>query len=640
MSSHTFKAPLSLRVLPWQSSIRPTSPPARQSSKLRQVQPRPTPQESPELYGYNQIPSISSTIRLVELLPGDDTHIHSWMHFANLNNLSSFVIDGKRRSYEALSYTWDTQTLPNPIFCDSKILHVTQNVYDALHALRRATTSRMLWIDAICINQADIEERSHQVALMRLVYNRAALVISWIGKETENTALAFNMIDKIVSDHISADLSLKSAPEAIWDKRAMDAMGLPHFPSNEWAALAKIFESPYFRRIWVVQEVVVSSNAIVRCGQLTTRWDYVEYVARSLLSTGWVRALKQIYGSGVTPNFVQTISDVQNGFHELVGGQGIPLSLLLSATRRFLATDPRDKIIALVGMADHRSLGNSTSAMLDYSKSIMDLYVAVTTQLMRKEQSLNLLSSVEDGLDRRVSGLPSWVPDYSVGQRTTLLGSSIRVRHLNFHAAGRTLASIRWTSDSRVLAVDGFCHGEIEVASTESLEQHSEDMQLVLGWLQIAEPLIRRGIISIDAFWRTLIGDHGRHIYPAPDQYGTHFERYIQHANARAQGYPDMSRMDETTENHRAGNPLLYQAALGYLAPHRKFFRTKKGFIGLGPRSMRQGDLVCILHGGRVPFILRKEGSHYRLVGESYVHGIMEGEAMTKDAEVREFVIH
>ena len=561
------------------------------------------------------------------------------MYFADLDNISSFVVDGKRRSYEALSYTWHTQTLSKTIFCDSKILHVTQNVYDALHALRRTTTSRMLWIDAICINQADIEERSHQVALMRLVYNRATLVISWIGKETENTALAFHMIDKIVSDHISADLSLKSAPDAIWEERAMDAMGLPHFPSDEWAALAKFFESPYFRRIWVVQEVVVSSNAIVRCGPLTIRWDYVEYVARSLLSTGWVRALKRIYGSDVTPNFVQTISNVKDGFSELVGGRGIPLSLLLSATRRFQATDPRDKIIALVGIADHRSLGSSTSAVFDYSKSIADLYIEVTGHLMRKERSLNLLSSVEDSLDRRVRGLPSWVPDYSVWQRATILGSSIRVQHLNFHVAGRTLVSMRWTSDSHVLVVDGFCHDEIEAVSTESLEQHSEDMRVVLGWLQIAEPLIRRGTLGIDAFWRTLIGDQGRHIYPAPEQYGTHFERYIQHANARARGYPDMSRIDETTENRKADNPLLYQAALGYLAPHRKFFRTKKGFIGLGPRSMRQGDLVCILYGGRVPFILRKEGNHYRLVGESYVHGIMEGEAVTKDNEVREFVL-
>ena len=419
----------------------------------------------------------------------------------------------------------------------------------------------------------------------------------------------------------------------------MNAIGLPRFPSFEWEALAKLFERTYFRRIWVVQEIVVASNAVIRCGSLTISWEYVEYMARSLLATGWVRALKQVYGFNVIPNFVQTISNIKASFSELNGGRGVPLSLLLSASRSFQAIDPRDKIMALVGLSDHRSLGSSASTLLDYSKADEDLYIEVTAHLMRRERSLNLLSSVEDISDRTMN-LPSWVPNYRVWQRHTILGSSIRVAHLNFNAAGRTQVSASWASDGRVLAVDGYTYDTIENVSVNSLDRQIEDKNVILEWLQVAEPLIRRGIIGIEAFWRTLIGDQGSHIFPAPKQYGTHFESYLFHAKARNQGYPKMPKIRKSGDASNAAHPLVYQAALGYVAPNRKFLTTTKGLIGLGPRSMQPDDLICIMSGGRVPYILRKEGGHYRLVGESYVHGLMEGQAIQKGITFRSFLIH
>ncbi|MCJ1454648.1 hypothetical protein MMC28_005001 [Mycoblastus sanguinarius] len=605
--------------------------------KLRRIQFARPQQASSEFYSYTPLRRPGSNIRLIEILPGDGVYILCKLHIADLDNITSFAIDGKPRTYEALSYTWDHQTLAKTVICDGKVLYVAQNIYDALHTLRRPTSSRIFWIDAICINQSDTDERSHQVGLMRFIYNRATLVTSWLGKEDEYTAPAINLIDRIVKNHVSADVSLKAHPSAIWDNRMMDKMDLPHFPSFEWEALAQLFKQAYFRRIWVVQEMVVASKAVVRCGFMTIRWDYVEYIAQSLLSTGWVRALKQVYGSEVTPQFAQTISNCKGSFSELRGGQGIPLSLLLSATRRFQATDPKDKVIALVGLADHRSLGVSASTILNYSKPVANLYTEITGYLIHNERSLNLLSSVEDISDRRVAGLPSWVPDYSVRQHPTILGTSIRVAHLNFHAAGDTSVSVRWPPSSRVLFVDGFCYDDAEIVSTDSLEQHSDDKHVIRQWLQIAEPLIRRGVIGIDEFWMTIIGNQRTDIYPASEQYGTHLERYVSHATTARQG--SLGAKD-ARDHSTTANSLFSQAALGYLAPCRKFFTTKGGCIGLGPRSMRPEDLVCILSGGRVPFVLREEGNYHRLVGESYVLGLMDGQAVKNKTMFREFRLH
>ncbi len=118
-----------------------------------------------------------------------------------------------------------------------------------------------------------------------------------------------------------------------------------------------------------------------------------------------------------------------------------------------------------------------------------------------------------------------------------------------------------------------------------------------------------------------------------------HFENYHAHAIARKAGSPGVPRSQERLTVSEMANSLLQQAALGYVTLYRKLFTTKKGTIGLGPRSMRPGDLVCILSGGRVPFIVRAEGSYFRLAGKSYVHGLMEGQAVKDEIEIQEFVL-
>ena len=610
-------------------------PPKRQSHKSSCYKVR----QSYDRYSYNQLPKDGSKIRLIELLAGDDPHIHCKMHIVDLEGAQSHPNNGRYGRYEALSYTWQSQTLSDYIICDGKVLYVTQILYDALRTLRRATASRLLWIDQLCINQEDVTERSCQVRLMRLIYNRADLVIAWLGPEDEYTAAAFQLVQTMLTKHVSPDVSLDAEPEVIWDKQQMDAMGLPHFPSFAWEALARLFERPYFRRTWVVQELVVASDTIIRCGSFTISWEYVEYIARSLLATGWIRALKKVYGSNCIPNYVQTISNIKGSFAELKGGPGIPLSLLLNASRRFGATDPRDKAIALVGMADHRSLGSSATAVLDYSKSVEDLYTEVTGHLIIRERSLNLLSSVEDIVDRVFMCLPSWVPNYSIWQRHTILGSSIRVPHLNFYAAGNTPVVARWQTGSRVLELDGICYDTIETVSTNSLDRQTEDEDVILEWLYLTEPLIRRGF-RIEGFWRALIGGRNKGDFPGPEQYGTPFDSYLAPAKARHQGHTQILDTRRRQDSSGITNPLVNQATLGYVAPHRKFFTTTKDLIGLGPRSMCTGDIICIMSGGRVPYVLREERNHHRLIGEAYVHGLMEGQAVDANTTFHRMWIH
>ena len=111
-----------------------------------------------ESYSYTPLPPDSSTIRLVEILPGRNDRIRSRLHHSN--RTGSF---GPRTPYEALSYTWNTRAANEFIWCDDKVLPVSSNVYNALHKIRRTDTSIVLWVDAICIDQSCVQERNQQV---------------------------------------------------------------------------------------------------------------------------------------------------------------------------------------------------------------------------------------------------------------------------------------------------------------------------------------------------------------------------------------------------------------------------------------------------------------------------------------------
>ncbi|MCJ1241658.1 hypothetical protein MMC14_009664 [Varicellaria rhodocarpa] len=591
-----------------------------------------------ERYQYDPLPKEISVIRLVELLPGKDDELQCKIHHADLDNLPRSSIDpGQRLTYEALSYTWNSAVFRKSIRCDGKILSITQNLYDALRRLRQLDASRVFWIDAICINQSDVGERNHQVGLIRSIYMRASQVVPWLGEEDEHTGTAFDLVRKLSTNDEYLEVTLKADPSAIWDNHVMEDMGLPHFPSYEWLALAKLFERAYFQRIWIIQELVVSANAVVRCGSLTIRWENIESAARLLISTGLFRALVKTYGHSVRPSFVKTISNCRLSFHELQGGPGMTFSLLLCSTRRFQATDPRDKVIALMGLARNPNPTFPNSIEPDYSKKTAELYRDVTGRVITEEQNLSLISSVEDQSDRQKHELPSWVPDYGYCQRVSILGLSLR--SVKFRAAGETKVSVKWTEGSSVIMINGFRQDKVDKVSDGSLDYIPNDRGLVLDWLDMTEPLILNKSLKIDAFWRTLIANNIAHAYPAPVEYQNHFESFLGFTDKRNQRYLKSLGLEKVASPNPA-NPSLFQAYMGYVAPRRKFFTTQNGLIGLGPRSIQSGDSVCILSGGLVPFILRKGNAGYRLVGESYIHGLMEGQAVQESTQFEEFLVH
>jgi hypothetical protein len=151
--------------------------------------------------------------------------------------------------YEALSYTWGDMTITESITLNNHAIQVTRNLAAVLRRLRGRTRKRYLWVDAICINQADILERKSQVMKMKMIYEKSMQVLVWLGEEAGGSGAAMDLIDKM-TDADTPDEWVRASlerPEDLW----------------QWQALGHLFARPYWRRVWIRQEVAVAADIYV-----------------------------------------------------------------------------------------------------------------------------------------------------------------------------------------------------------------------------------------------------------------------------------------------------------------------------------------------------------------------------------------
>lgn len=190
--------------------------------------------------------------------------------------------------YDALSYTWGSSANASPIDCNGRSLWVTANVIDALRRLRHVDKERRIWIDQICINQSDMFERQVQIRLMRFIYCASRKVVVWLGRDDANSATAFNMLERITKNHCP-DMDISSTQRSsTWQTwQEVQDMG---YTTEDWAALNSLFSRPWFTRVWVFQEVVISrpdaQSLTLLCGSWEVSWIKVVQVALWVVNGG------------------------------------------------------------------------------------------------------------------------------------------------------------------------------------------------------------------------------------------------------------------------------------------------------------------------------------------------------------------
>ena len=188
--------------------------------------------------------------------------------------------------YEALSYTWDADFPQGGLYtirCSDVNIFVKANLFNALKRLRPSDGSRTLWIDAICIDQSNLQEKGEQVALMNEIYALAEEVIIWLGEEEETDALAFDAIFR-VEDYFQHRVSDTNLMLDLY-RSEEGPHELLRYENPGWSAICQVLRKRCFNRVWVVQEVVMARKALVVCGSHSIPWPRFESIIHRVAST-------------------------------------------------------------------------------------------------------------------------------------------------------------------------------------------------------------------------------------------------------------------------------------------------------------------------------------------------------------------
>ncbi len=557
--------------------------------------------------------------------------------------------------YDALSYTWGAPNFPQTITIRSSRIPITQHLFDALQHLRHPTKEISIWVDALCINQKDeTGEKEKQIFWMRDIYANAQKVIIWLGSGDGTTGKALELIHRAALRARDETKDMSELASESYDESRNTRQGFPaRDAKEEWEPLYSFLSLPWFTRVWIVQEVVSARSAVMMIGDVELA--YSDFCAAIIFFQRKGYSFLTRDGD-LIKNTLVTVHNSRIGRSDSAP-KATSLLLLLQLTRKFLATDPRDKVYALLGMTK-----GSSEFPSDYKTEVRKVFIATIWYLLAKETEpgedpLGFLSEVSHGLGKIDDAFPSWVPRWHVPPTCHL-----KIRRLPdfFNAGGqnRDASNIQFPEEE-TLKLGGFVVGEIQ-SNTEcvALEDNwTGDTLNMLGlfssmhqFLMEFEESYPTGEDIYDVLAQVLaIGGLGK-------QFGAlHYLDLFMEVWSRveheltttgsfevletlAEGFEgvffEFDWRTQARQGSRRVDPSFF-TTMKYIMVGRKPLWTTEGHIGLGPGIVLPGDKVCVFYGGEVPYILRPIGDQFQLVGECYLHGIMNGEGMNQDRWVR-----
>lgn len=616
-----------------------------------------------ELYKYKDLPVLQSRqIRLLTVHPlskDPESIVTCTLTTHDLNNASA------KPTFFALSYTWGppyredqevhvSREKPRQIICNEQIKEVSENLYEFLQhwALgQNQTLQGLAWIDAISINQGNISERSQQVLLMGDIYKAASRVVVWLGRDDSTTKSAFDLMNGLRSLSLEEKIALSS-----YEVEAEHANALQDI--DHWKALANLFQRAWFNRAWIIQEVVFATSAIVLCGNHSISWDILVEISHFITTTHWSNFLQDIASSGATQSALPSMHKVPASLAAAQRTWKSPhhegLLYALIRARPSECKDPRDKVYSQLGLGE-------ASILPDYGMPINEVYIRTARYILEHSGSLLLLTCVEGKEFQTIENLPSWAPDWSV---TKYLGLRV-TGYRHFSAAGTRPQrfTLSMDGDKHILSIEATKLDDI-VDICEAKKELRESLHCSVFWDVVSKlpTTAANGQSRGEVIWRTLMTNRGRDlqtekiVYPAAsDLVELSFRDWVLWRFAKTPDsqafFPAPSSIDSTLPTNeeireartqhlkdpgfvsnlarRASIFDLHYSHSMCLRP----FRTKQGYFGLGTQSLQNNDSVWIVPGCRVPLLFRQiEGSErFQLVGGAYVHGVMDGEYLSRD---------
>lgn len=304
---------------------------------------------------------------MLEVFPGqEDGPIQGPLSRAILNTNPKYI---------ALSYTWGDAKERCLISIDDRQLSVTASLYSAIRRIRCIGDRLPLWVDAICINEEDIQERELQVGMMGQIYKQAQVVLADIGEETNDSELGLNHGMKVhgALARLGNSARIKSVDE-------YESHGLPPLGDVGWAAWSRLLTRPWFTRLWIIQEYALPSNVIMLCGKRLLASDVIATTVNMMHKYGVAEYNRPIVDYPLRLQATkgsQKISTLSVIRQAVLDGRDLDFLYLLKFVRGCNVPDPKDIVYGLLGLASDSDV---LQIKIDYSEnfSAERLYQEVT----------------------------------------------------------------------------------------------------------------------------------------------------------------------------------------------------------------------------------------------------------------------
>lgn len=593
--------------------------------------------------------------------------------------------------YEALSYTWGRSYSPRHIFLNGSLFAITPSLYGALKRLRRNDASRVLWVDALSIDQSNIPERGKQVLLMKLIYSCASNVIIWLGEDS-------------VSSRHAMDL-LCSASEQVDPHTWLSDRLKTTFQSDitQWKALLSLFKRDYWSRVWIIQETAVATNLDIVCGSLSCKWEVAVAAQNAWMNFKAVAVSRE----------QQDIIDSMEGFTQaertpvslilIPRNNGpVPLSInrhnvslartsslvgLLQENWTAVATDPRDGIFALLGLANDCQ---TPTLSADYSLSLWETYMRTMNFLLENYGNLDIIAYSGIHLlpiPPSFYRAPSWAPTFywaweapstavysqylykihpdkfraSSNRKavaTFLPQRKLFDKILGINRAILKAQSCRIDRISRRLFDPPRIGTVVQQTESKTLQKKlhiastwaGEDRELVDDIRLLYHDFVLDGELSshdqsaegklqnerkTETLWRTLVFNRNIDGTVAPDTWSSIFAVILQGPSLLPVEF-EASQIGLSADNRVIAyiQPFL-QATRQLRTGKRWLFETDGGRLGVANYGAMVGDYVCVILGCNMPMIMReremRKGDEFvqaQLYGAAYMHEYMQGKAI------------
>lgn len=551
-----------------------------------------------------------------------------------------FFASDRCPSYEALSYTWDTQSGSRLVYVAEKgresAMLISNSLADILVHLRYADRPRVMWIDALCIDQNNDVEKGPQVARMGKVYHFAHRISIWLGREGNNSTRALNTMlwigSRVVVDWVRVSVALR--PECVEPGFEDVNMGIPLRPEDT-EAIYHLVSRRWFERLWVRQEVMLSeATAVIQCGFYQIPWP------------AFRRALVCIYQKPrpATPYEARLNNRLLSLRGLMSQASKVPLGYVRSAFGQSDCADPRDRIYALleflseddkavVGFPDYTKNADvsppkpNSQDMLcrDLTNRQVEqvIFRDIVWRYIKYYGSLNILSQCQ--IDSKWASEISWTPDWT--KKDFIYGRS----YWRGFASSQFGAICSRLEGGRVLRTPG-----VSITTVESLRSLTamdggdigKQVHEAIRILASSDELDRRyvtGVSMLEAFARTSVGNAlSENQEPWLGEDPT-----LEEAKEIVLNALDEKDQDQVPSKALPGHTREIFKIMRAMLAGRKIMQGSGGYIGTVPQPTQEGDEICVLLGCHTPMVLRRvKDDIFRIVGECYVLGISEGEAL------------